>query len=476
MADLPIIISPNGLMPQSPAALRAQLVASVSAINPDYTSNLPGTLVEDIASTDVGAIVLCDTALVETINSLTPFGANPWLLLELGELYGVPPGVATNTNVFLVFTGPPGYVIAKGFTVSDVFYQYVVQDGGIIGADGTSIPLFAVAALSGSWAIPSGTVQSLITSVPTVIQQSTTPVTVNNPLPGNPQTEPETQAAYRARVWEAGLAASMGMGRYLRTLLTNIEGVVPRLVSVVQQQGQWEVICGGGDPYQVAYAIWQALFDISALSGSILAVAGVTNANPGVVTTTLNHGFVSGQQVTINGMVGMTPLNNVLLNITVLTPTTFSVGVDTTGYAPYVSGGVVTPNLRNQVISINDYPDTYVIPYVVPPLQTVSIVVMWNTTSPNFINPVGVAQLGSQAIADYVNSVVVGQPMILYQLEEAFSDAISTILPKSQLTRMVFSVSINGIGVPPEVGTGIIAGDPESYFETTPDQIAVIQG
>jgi hypothetical protein len=41
---------------------------------------------------------------------------------------------------------------------------------------------------------------------------------------------------------------------------------------------------------------------------------------------------------------------------------------------------------------------------------------------------------------------------------------------------MVFSVSVNGVGVTPQVGTGIIAGDPESYFTTTAPSIVINQG
>src|SRR5437868_6226584 len=118
MTDLPTVITAAGLQPQSPASLLAQLIAKIAATNPGYTANLPGSLVEDVSSTEVAGIAQCDSARVDLVNSLTPFGANDFLLTQLGNIYGVPIGEETNTSVFVVFTGSPSFVIAKGFTVS----------------------------------------------------------------------------------------------------------------------------------------------------------------------------------------------------------------------------------------------------------------------------------------------------------------------------------------------------------------------
>jgi hypothetical protein len=84
MAILPLVMTQQGLQPASPADLRARLVAMVAAIVPDYTSNLPSTLVEDIASTDVYALVVSDSFLVDLVNSITPFGAMPFCSINWG--------------------------------------------------------------------------------------------------------------------------------------------------------------------------------------------------------------------------------------------------------------------------------------------------------------------------------------------------------------------------------------------------------
>ena len=474
MTDLPIVITTQGAQPQSPASLLAQLLTNVAAVNPGYTATLPGSLIEDISSTDVASIALCDSAWIELLNSITPYGANAFILQQLGQIYGVQLGAATNTSVYVVFSGPPGYVLAQGFVVSDGTYQYILQDGGVIGSSGVSPQLYAVASISGSWAIPSNVVTQLITSVP-----STVILSVTNPSNGTPATAAESETSYRSRVLQAGLAASQGMASYLKTLVSNVPGVQNRLISVRQQTNQWEVIVGGGDPYQVANAIFSALFDVSSLVGSTLTVSGITNANPSVVTTALTHGFVTGQVVYINGLVGPTALNNTPLTIVVLNATQFSIGVNTTNtsiYPPYVSGGVVTPNLRNISVFISDYPDAYEITFVNPPEQLVSITATWNTSSSNFINPTGVAQLAGPAIVDYINSVPVGAPINVFELNTAFQESIETILAPALLTRLLFAVSINGVGVFPSAGTGIIAGDPESYFFTSSALVTVLQG
>ncbi len=70
------------------------------------------------------------------------------------------------------------------------------------------------------------------------------------------------------------------------------------------------------------------------------AITGATQANPCVITS-VDHGLVTGLQVTITGVVGMTQLNNITYTITVLTVNTFSLdGIDSTGFTAYVSGGI----------------------------------------------------------------------------------------------------------------------------------------
>lgn len=476
MADLPTVITASGVQPRSPAAILARLIALVGVTNPGYTANLPGSLIEDISSTDVASISLIDQAKVDLINSLTPFGANAFLCLQLGNIYGVPQGLGSNTQVDVVFTGSPGYVIAKGFTVGDGSFQYICQDPVVIGSGGVSLPVTAVATTQGSWAVPANTVTNLVTAVPLVSGIAIT-LSVTNPTAGLPGLDAQTLTDYRSQVLQAGLAASTGMSRYLKTLLQNVPGVQANLVRAVQQTGGgWEMIVGGGDQYQIANAIFESLFDISTLVGSTMNITNITRANPGVVTTLLNHGLANGTLATLTGVVGMTQVNGTAFTITVIDQKDFSIGVNTTGYGAYVSGGVVTPNPRNVSVTIYDYPDTYNIPIVRPPQQSVSISLLWGTSSVNPVSSAAMAQLGAPALAAYVNGIAAGQPMNLFELQAVFQEATSGILPTPLLTRMAFTISINGIGVVPQAGTGIIQGDPESYFYASPTSVLVLPG
>lgn len=399
----PTVLGKEGAVPTPPAELRAAVVDGVSATNPGFTANLPGSMIEDMVSTEVGALTVIDAAKVDLINSLTPFGANEFLLTQLGNQAGIPKGGPSNTSVLVTFSdGTPGYGISDGFVVSDGTHQYALRTGGVIKSDGTSSPLLAVATIEGSWSVPEGTVTTNVTSVPSPYVLNVT----NNVdgIPGDP--DGESWAGYRSRVLTGGLAVAQGMPTLLRTLLGNVDGVQARLVSIRggSVSGTWEILVGGGDPYEVAFAIFSAIFDVTTIVGS--------SENPD----------------------------------------------------------------RNVTVSIVDFPDSYSITFVVPAEQVVTMAVLWGSTSPNVVNPVAVAQAASAALADYVNSIYVGQPMNLFELQATFQAAVADLIPTPLLTRMVFTVSIDGTPVSPTAGTGIIAGDPEGYFTASSAAITVTQG
>ena len=462
-------ITTAGAIPASPTDLLNAEIAAATVLAPGLTANLPGSLVEDMASTAAGAVYIQDQAFVDLVNSISPATANPSILYQLGQVYGVEQGQGSNTSVYVIFTGLAGFVIPVGFTVSDGTYQYTVQDGGIIATSGQTSPLYCLATVQGSWAIPSGTVTQIITSVPAGFT-----LTVTNPNDGLPGLTEQTIASYQAQVMQAGMVTAQGVPTFIKAQLQNVIGVQARLISVrLVATNQWEIICGGGDPYQVANAIFASVPDISNLVGSTLAVTGITTASNGVVTTDLNHGYATGQVITIAGVTPSWFNNN--YTITVIDEKSFSLGVTTVGHT-YTSGGVVTPNLRNITVSIDDYPDIYNIIFVNPPSQTVEIVITWNTISTNLVSPTAVAQLTTPAIVDYINSIPVGQPINTYELQDAFQNAVEPIISASQVSKIDYVVSINGIDTAPTSGTLLIYGDPESYFSTNDSLVSVVQG
>ena len=198
------------------------LVNGAILLDPGLTANLPGTLIEDIASTDTAALVLIDSARVETVNSVTPYGCNLFILNQLGQIYGVQQGVGSNTSVNVVFSGTAGYVIPQGVIVSDGTYQYVTQSAGVINTGGTSDSIYCVATVSGTWAIPAGSVTTIVSSVPTGIT-----LTVTNPNTGTPSTTDQTAEEYRTQVLNAGLVTCSGTPNAIKTSLARVTGVVP---------------------------------------------------------------------------------------------------------------------------------------------------------------------------------------------------------------------------------------------------------
>jgi len=462
-------ITTAGAIPALPTDLLNAEIAAATALAPGLTANLPGSLVEDMASTAAGAVVVQDQAFVDLVNSISPATANPSILYQLGQVYGVEQGQGSNTSVYVIFTGLAGFVIPVGFTVSDGTYQYTVQDGGIIATSGQTSPLYCLATVQGSWAVPSGTVTQIITSVPAGFT-----LTVTNPDDGLPGLTAQTIASYQAQVMQAGMVTAQGVPTFIKAQLQNVIGVQARLISIrLIATNQWEIIVGGGDPYEVGNAIFNSVPDISNLVGSTLAVTAITTANPGVVTTDLNHGYATGQVITIAGVDPVWFNNN--YTITVIDEKSFSLGVTTVGHA-YTSGGVVTPNLRNITVSIDDYPDIYSIIFVNPPSQTVNITITWNTISTNLVSPTAVAQLTTPAIVDYINSIPVGQPINTYELQDAFQNAVEPIISASQVSKIDYVVAINGIDTAPTSGTLLIYGDPESYFSTNASLVSVVQG
>ncbi|MEI1392230.1 hypothetical protein V8G43_27515, partial [Klebsiella pneumoniae] len=271
MSNIPLVMTAAGPVTTDPTTLRQNLVNGVAAEVPDYQANLPGSLIEDVASTDVGALSTIDQARVESVNSVTPYGANAFVLAQLGGQFGVPQGTSANGNVYVVFGGPAGYVLPAGFVVGDGANQYALQDGGVIQSAGQSAQLYAVATNSNTFAIPANTVDQIVTSLPS---EYVGLITVTNPQAGVAASSAESPQTYRGRVLQAGQVASVGTPAFLKTLLGKITGVQQRLISINQVSGGWQVVCGGGDAYAVAAAILQGAGDIALLQASQLGITG----------------------------------------------------------------------------------------------------------------------------------------------------------------------------------------------------------
>jgi uncharacterized protein (TIGR02217 family) len=73
-------------------------------------------------------------------------------------------------------------------------------------------------------------------------------------------------------------------------------------------------------------------------ANSTKAITGISQANPGNVLC-VGHGFATGDKIKIISVSGMTQVNNLYFTITVVDPDNFTIGVNTSGYTAYTSGG-----------------------------------------------------------------------------------------------------------------------------------------
>ncbi len=82
------------------------------------------------------------------------------------------------------------------------------------------------------------------------------------------------------------------------------------------------------------------VFTLPVADGTV--ISAITQANPALVTTSTDHGLVTGDEIHITGVVGMTEVNDREFVITVVDADEFSLdGEDSTGHTAYVSGGDV---------------------------------------------------------------------------------------------------------------------------------------
>ncbi len=398
------LIFQSGMPVPTPVeTLRASLVNAVTASAPGITTDLPGSMIEDMISTGTAILAAIDQARVDAVNSVSPFGANSFLLPQFGSMFGIQQGTAINTSAYVVFpstTGSPaspGIVIPAGTIVSDGVHTYQTQSASVTMSDGFTPPVLVVSTMTGSWPVPA----NIITQVQSTLGNGIT--TCNNPNSGTPSTAAQTVQAYQLQIFQAFNSVGVGQVPYLLTQLQKVQGVVPRLTSVLEATGGWKVICSGGDLYAMAAAIYFSVLDLSSLVGSSISSS------------------------------------------------------------------------RNNTVTVVDAGVGYSVIFITPPQQNVTISITWNTNQTGFTAGGALAQAGSAAILNYINSIQVGQPLNVLVLTGIFQQATDAILPNAFLTSVNVTVSINGTQVSPDAGTSIIPGDSESYFYCNPQDITITQ-
>lgn len=90
----------------------------------------------------------------------------------------------------------------------------------------------------------------------------------------------------------------------------------------------------------------------------LTTITAISQANPGVVTAA-GHSLATGDRIGITGVVGMTEVNDRLFTVTFVSATQVSLGVNTTTYTAYTSGGTTellqsVPSHESVVVFYND--------------------------------------------------------------------------------------------------------------------------
>ena len=96
------------------------------------------------------------------------------------------------------------------------------------------------------------------------------------------------------------------------------------------------------------------------------AISNITQADPGVVTTSASHGLENGDTVWLYDVVGMTEVNGETYTVANKTATTFELsGVDTSGFTAYSSAGSVGKFTTNTITGIGTFVQSSGVPVIV---------------------------------------------------------------------------------------------------------------
>lgn len=130
-------------------------------------------------------------------------------------------------------------------------------------------------------------------------------------------------------IHQLGKVYTSGASSIIRTLTKIVDATYTIYKDTVQQNE-------GGSPGEYAIDITTGIVTfVPDIQGT---ASNITQANPGVITDS-SHGLTGTPTIELSNIVGMTELNGQTVTVTVIDSNSFSIGVDTTSYTPYTSGG-----------------------------------------------------------------------------------------------------------------------------------------
>lgn len=184
---------------------------------------------------------------------------------------------------------------------------------------------------------------------------------ISYPIP--PYSNPPIQPQYYQPSRFVISAITLGVTTYVTTSVAHnyvigqeVRLLIPKGFGTVQISGLTAIVISIPSTTQIQLDIDSTRMNAFIAVPFVANITAITQASPAVLT--VNNNFLTGGNVLIEGVVGMTQLNGNIYTIVSSFPTTLTLQINSTAFSAYVSGGTATlfpkPNAVPQIIAIGD--------------------------------------------------------------------------------------------------------------------------
>lgn len=257
------LLDGKGYQPSSAEELREELIADLQKYDADFL-NYPQSFQGALLDQATVFLMYPELLISDLFNQFSYSQAQGTLLDLLGDDRGIRRKGVYKSEVTLRFTGQKGFVIPKGLAVTTtsspangdkaVFYVYEEK---LIDTTTGVVDVLAYSDMSVIPQINIGDLDKIVDNIPNLAVE-------NIDTPTEPR-EQESESEYRLRVQQRLRNPKAGSIGAVLSEISNIKGVDTRLVgwrkSEVTSNGKtykaFEIIVGGGDPVEIAYAIYK---------------------------------------------------------------------------------------------------------------------------------------------------------------------------------------------------------------------------
>lgn len=254
-------LTSNGIIKDDPQAILDNLTSEAFK-QVDGFSNIPSGIQNNLLQESVILLSQFQDMISNMMNGISPSYANDFLILELGEAFGLKIKDKQLPNTTITFYGLPGVIIPEGVKVSnaDNSKTFITTKSDIIKENG-EVSIYCEGADYYDNIAPANSLNVLVNQIQNVNKCTNLSDTVES-------TPAETVSQFRERFQIKVLANKMGTAAALDYALKSVEGVNERLctyrTSQVREEerikAMLEIIVGGGDDYSVANAIFNSIF------------------------------------------------------------------------------------------------------------------------------------------------------------------------------------------------------------------------